>query len=289
MEQYTDFTPCTKPFLLCELREGQTDKLGHRVEEIFWIGQKYAVYRSEKGVYVQFSDCPREEAAQRSKFTKISPELCELRYLTYEMRTRAFSLWRHALPPSSLYEHNMAQAVMLVMEEKVDQGMELAKQSLKMAVTRVTNDNTVKYFVSALLFCALSIAVGSVILWWKPSDFVVAAMCGAAGAVFSVAIHLNDFQLHPCQQSEMNHWMACSRIGIGLVSGALLLLLGLTILKQPIDALFSGAASWQQAVILGVLGGFAERLVPNLLKQASGKIEPPAAGTPVQAIRGAPT
>jgi hypothetical protein len=33
--------PCGRPFLLCELVEGQNDKLGHKVEEILWIGRGY--------------------------------------------------------------------------------------------------------------------------------------------------------------------------------------------------------------------------------------------------------
>jgi hypothetical protein len=62
---------CTEPFLLHELRKDQKDKLGHRVEQILWLGKDYAVYRSERGVYVQFSDCPKREALQRRRFAEI--------------------------------------------------------------------------------------------------------------------------------------------------------------------------------------------------------------------------
>jgi hypothetical protein len=79
--------PCATPFLLGQLKEGERDKLGHIVKEILWIGQEYAIYRSKYGVYVQFSDSHDVEKDQRKKFTEISPELCELRYLTYEMRS----------------------------------------------------------------------------------------------------------------------------------------------------------------------------------------------------------
>src|SRR5262249_27153601 len=207
-EQLKGDGPCAKPFLLCQLREGQNDKLEHLVEEIFWIGQQYAVYRSEKGVYVQFSDSPDVEAVQRSRFTAISPELCELRYLTYEMRSNPFRFRSQTgRNPSSLYEHNMAQAVMLVMEEKADQGRELAKQALKMAITRVTNDNTVKYLGCCLLCWGAFIIAGIGSLGSHPSDglqaFIVAAMAGVTGAMLSVATRLQNFELHPCQQSSM--------------------------------------------------------------------------------------
>jgi len=80
--QTTGESRCTKPFLLCELQEGKSDKLGHIVEDILWMGRNYAIYRTERGVYLHFSDVPAEEADQRSRFTDICPELCELRYFT---------------------------------------------------------------------------------------------------------------------------------------------------------------------------------------------------------------
>jgi hypothetical protein len=41
---------------------------------------------------------------------------------------------------------------------------------------------------------------------------------------------------------------------------------------------------WQTAATLGLIGGFAERLIPILLRRAIDKTEP-SDGTPVQAIR----
>src|SRR5262245_11587528 len=123
MDAHTEeIDSCTKPFLLCQLEAGKKDKLGHEVEEILWVGRNYAIYRSDKGVYVHFSDCPDEEVDQRKKFTDIAPELCELRYLTHEMRSGlkirlGSRTERHT---SSLYDHNMAQAVMLVLEGQTE-------------------------------------------------------------------------------------------------------------------------------------------------------------------------
>jgi hypothetical protein len=290
-ERVTDGNgPCTKTFRLCDLREGQKDKLDHKVEEILWIGRNYAIYRSQKGVYAQFSDSPPEEADQRSRFTEISPELCELRYLTFEMRSR----WnfgfapRTGCHPSFLYDHNMAQALMLVMEEKVTEGKQIAQQALKMAVERVANDNTVRYFRSCLIFWIVGIIVGAILVWNIPSQevliFIVAAMSGATGAVLSVATRLQAFQLQPCQQSNMNYWMSLTRVGIGLITGPILLLLGSTILSEPIKGLVPMMGEWRGAAVLGLIGGFAERLIPNLLTRTIGQIETPV-GTPVQAVR----
>lgn len=55
---------CTEPFLLCNLKRNEPDKLGNTVEDIYWIAANYAIYRSERGVYVRFSDCTEEEHTQ---------------------------------------------------------------------------------------------------------------------------------------------------------------------------------------------------------------------------------
>jgi hypothetical protein len=294
--------PCTRPLLLCELVEGGKDRLGHEIEEILWMGRNYTIYRSEKGVDVQFADSPSDEAAQRSAFTGISPELCELRYLTNEMRAGWSSAVasRAGYRPSELYDHNMAQAVMLVMEDKVPEGKQLAQQALKMAVERVTNDNMIRYLECCVITLMLYLAAGALYfavgpqlpLSWKiplldRSIYAVAAMAGATGAVLSVATRLQAFQFKPCHQSNMNYLMSITRVSVGLVAGPILLLLGFTILQKPISALVPAMAAPQGAALLGLIAGFAERLIPNLLNKTASEIEA-APGTPVQAARNAP-
>jgi len=154
---------CTEPFLLRQLQAGNSDKLGHRVEDILWVGRNYVVYRSEKGVYVQFSDDPQEEATQRASFTKICPELCELRYFTAQIRPSWRSFAGHR-DRSSLYDHNIAQAIMLVMERRVDEGKEIAKQALNMVTSRATNDNTIRYVRVCVVSWIICIALGFLLL-----------------------------------------------------------------------------------------------------------------------------
>jgi hypothetical protein len=290
--------PCATPFLLGQLKEGQKDKLGHTVKEILWVGQEYAVYRSEAGVYVQFSDSSDVAAEQRKKFTGISPELCELRYLTSEMRSswipdffsRVFGKDR-SIHYSTLFDRNIAQAVMLVMEGMTKDGEELAQQTLKMAVQRVTNDNTAKYFRCCVAVWLAGIAFGGVALavfeltLHRPSHLVIAAIFGATGAMLSVALRLQDFKLQPCQQSTMNYLMSATRVAVGSISGTLLLLLATTILSGKITAALGDPIGWRVAAVIGLIGGFSERLIPSLLEQVIAQLAPQQAGTPVQAFR----
>jgi hypothetical protein len=102
-------------FDLCDLEKDKPDNLGNTVREILWRQTNYAIYRSDKGVYVHFSDSKEEEKDQRKRFTEICPELCELRYLTAQMKG---SNWRPSFFGSrkhTLYDNNMAQALMLMM------------------------------------------------------------------------------------------------------------------------------------------------------------------------------
>jgi hypothetical protein len=284
-----DSHSCTEPFLLCQLQKGKTDKLGHRVEDILWVGRDYAIYRSEKGVYVQFSDDPKEEAIQRSRFTEICPELCELRYFTSQIHSRWFGLRAPGDTPS-LYDHNIAQAIMLVMQDRGEFGKKIAQQALKMAAQRVTNDNTILYVLACLITWLGVGLLGLVALTFSSGNFrmyVVAGLAGATGAVLSIAKRLQAFRLRPCDQSNMNYLMSGIRVGIGVVAGLTLLLLAPTILSDTVAKLVPHCCeppTWQAAATLGLVAGFAERLMPNIMLWTSTQMAP-SAGTPAQAVR----
>jgi hypothetical protein len=297
--------PCTKRFSLRDVKRGQRDKLGNGVEDILWIGRDYAIYRSEKGVYVQFADCTRREEEQRNKFTEICPELCELRYLICQMSSRwelfqMSSRWKFSFVPRTsrptLYDHTIAQAIMLVMEGKVGPGKQLVRHALDMAVQRVTNDNTVRYFRCCLIcwIVWVGLLVGSPLHFQVPAlwPYLVAGAFGATGALLSVATRLQALKLRPCNQSYMNYWMGGTRVGIGVLAGPILLLLALTILSDsaknivhlPNDLDAFQQMPWQTVGVLSLIAGFAERLVPNLLLRTAGTVES-SVGTPVQAAR----
>jgi hypothetical protein len=102
---------------LHDLEVGKPDAIGADVKEIGFRGRDYAVYRAERGIYVQFSDDKVIEQAQRSAYVKLSVQICELRYLTSQMRRGILGS-----PPAgserqeTLYDHNMGQALMLLTE-----------------------------------------------------------------------------------------------------------------------------------------------------------------------------
>jgi hypothetical protein len=299
---------CTKTFKLCELIVGKPDKLGNMVIEILWVGQDYIVYQSEKGIYAHFADKPEEEKVQRDRFTKISPELCELRYLTTEMNYRQSIIfpWKPSKKEPSLYGHNMAQAIMLTMEDKCEDAQEIAQRALEMAARRVTNDNTIRYISHCLVSALWVIIIGSLILFFASnftslnstlwSSYVIAGMAGAVGAVLSVATRLQAFDLRPCYESRMNDVMSIIRVLIGVISGIGLFLFATRMFGETVTRIFhlsdaSQPFDWPTAAILGLIAGFAERLVPTLISRTINNIEFADEGlefgesTPVQAFR----
>jgi F0F1-type ATP synthase membrane subunit c/vacuolar-type H+-ATPase subunit K len=228
-----------------------------------------------------------------------------LRYLTHEMRGESDHWLRKIFrrigknSPSpagaaSLFDHNIAQALMLLMEGERKDAKSIAAAALEMAVKRSTNDNTIRYVGSSVFVAFLACLISATIYF--SSEFLFAdatraaiqsystvAFFGVLGAVFSVATRVRSFQAKPCQQSNMNYIMARLRIGIGLVSA---IMLYLTAGKLIGGAVFQPEMikSSQGMAIIGFLGGFAERLVPTIFRRAAEAFEE-ASGTPVQQAR----
>jgi hypothetical protein len=279
--------PCTTEFRLEDLKVGKPDKLGNNVVRILCLGKKYAIYRSSEGIYVHFSNCSNEENEQRKRFTEIVPELCELRYLTRVM---------FKLPGRrELFEKNMAQALMLVLEGNLEDGKRIAKQALQMAEQRATNDNTVKYVLFCLISGVAASAIGLLAMWFfnwwfSPAKwdslYIVAGIFGAAGAVLSVTTRYQAFRLRPCNESIMTYCMSAVRVLVGVMSAVVLVMLTDRLFSDAFAAMIHNETGewrdWESIALLGIVGGFAERLVPSLLQATANGF-----GTPVQAVRDA--
>jgi hypothetical protein len=160
--------------------------------------------------------------------------------------------------------------MMLVMEERAETGKQIAQQALRMAVQRVTNDNTIRYVRACLITWLGCIVLGviafAVLVFWPSPTlglFVVAGIFGATGAVLSVATRLQAFRLQPCNQSNMNYWMSGIRVGIGVVAGITLLLLAPTILT---DTVTKFVPAWGNPVV----GSSGDSRTPGRIRGAPG-------------------
>ncbi len=277
---------------LSQLKRGRQDALECTILDICWRGQDYTIYRSTKGVYVHFSDCRELAYKQRRRFDAIGAKLCEVRYLTSRMGLARFG-WRPGIP-ASYYDHQIVQAMVAALEgpdTHTDDG--LLDSVLKMAVSRVTNENRVLYLVSCFGAAVAVLVLSLFAFRWSLRNgheyaYVAAGAFGAVGAVFSIGMRVQSLELIPCHESFMNLVMGALRVFIGALSGVvLLLLLYTTTMHSVFDGLFNGTSitklmdassppnAWMYVAILGIVGGFAERLVPSMLQSAGDK-EPAA-------------
>lgn len=264
--------------LLSQIKVGAQDKMQRTILQVYLVGEDYRIYRTRQGVYVNFADCRLRERKQRKNYAEVCDRLCNLRFLTGQIARWPSFIHNWLQRSGGFYDHQIAEAIHLALQENVDDANKILDRGLKLAENRLTNENRVRYLFS----CLLVALIPAVLLWWQyprgstpPSgswSLFLAAGAGALGAVFSIGMRILDLDLHPCQQTVMNYIMGGLRVLIGFTAGALILLLvAHTVIGKGIISLFESASitDWHSIVLLGFLGGFAERLVPLLL----GKLE----------------
>jgi hypothetical protein len=104
---------------------------------------------------------------------------------------------------------------------------------------------------------------------------LLAAKAGLVGAAFSIALAIRGRTVALDTDLLDNVTDGTLRLVIGVVSaGVLLLLLGSGIIPSLKigDAEFkAGALTWQMVLLVGFVGGFLERLVPDLLDKRNGQ------------------
>ena len=75
------------------------------------------------------------------------------------------------------------------------------------------------------------------------------------------------------------------RVGIGVIAGVILWLVAPIALSDTSLKLIPGwQGGWQAPATLGLIAGFAERLIPNIMRWSGEQMERPF-GTPSQAVR----
>jgi len=103
------------------------------------------------------------------------------------------------------------------------------------------------------------------------SNFWLAGQAGLVGAMFSIALAIRNRTVALDTDLLDNVTDGTLRLLIGVISAAVLLLfLGCGILPsiKVGEATIGGSTlSWQMVLVIGFLGGFLERLVPDLLEK----------------------
>ncbi|MXP65344.1 hypothetical protein E0493_18510 [Roseomonas sp. M0104] len=248
-----------------DIRAGGMDAEGRTVAEVYGRSRKrFAVYRVQSGdVWVQFAQNTVEADRQRAAVAN----LCDLRW---DIDCLADGSRRAAH-----YHRELAAGLQLALVGEADSAegkLRRALAALKQERERTGRLRYMGFATLSALAMLLLLTLGSEVLlpFETPQENLwLAGKAGLVGAFFSIALAIRGRTVAPDNDRMENALEGAVRLGIGVIAGGFLLLaLGSGFVT---DLVSGGTASgglargWMHVAVLGFLGGFAERLVPDLL------------------------
>jgi hypothetical protein len=282
-------TPATPRQTVPDLKVGDRDERGNTVRYVYARDPDYVVYYSRltrrwwhrgtacEGVQAQLSSDPSIRKAQRAKLLPLGVDRAKLQALLAD--------W----PRRQSYDASIATALQLVLDgdgSANDASPKAAQQTLVDARTSILGEREVALraqYVSltlglgALGFALLAIAHGFTYLSGHSggTNIWVGAEAGLVGAILSIATGLRRRTVALDIGIRGNLSDCVLRLIIGAVSGGTLILLFATGLVPSLhtgQGDMDGVTSIEFAMLLGIVGGFIEQLVPSLLEKQGDRL-----------------
>ena len=296
---------------VADLEEKKDDALGVRIEAFYARNPPYyAVYRTFERVAVQYADAPETSAAQRKAFTQINPLRGEINGLIDGWRNPRGPLKIELRQKALRYDRRVGDALAVAFEDDIDGAVALLTEIKQAVVSERTAWARLEYvavslLIGALIIGGLEIAIAFPdwgIFRFADSDMLHAAATGALGAFFSIALAIKDRTVLPDFQRLANWTDAALRMVIGIIAATVLMALikagvvnidlgpqGADPAKLAADAAAAVTPAAKEAAaaaikaaaalaglkvfIIGFIGGFSERLVPDLLAKVAAKTD----------------
>jgi hypothetical protein len=260
---------------------------------------EYAVYRTGERVMVHYADEAGKSDEQRKALAQLSPLRGEINGL--------LDTWRDAPDERNVllvftrkdgpklrkradrYDRRVGDALVVGLEGDLTGAGAVLEDIKDDIMDALVGWARLEYLLIALLLMALFIlaATGAAALAEfgtcreeaNPLCFKVAndlwrgAMSGAVGAFFSIALAIRGRTVLPNLQRTSNLTDAALRVTIGIIAATVLVAL---VLSKFVN-ISVGASSPKNPeplfiATVGFIAGFAERLVPDLLAKAAGRI-----------------
>lgn len=242
----------------------------------------YAIYGTDTRVSVQFADEPLQQRQQRADFAALAPLRGEINGLVDGWRTSADE---RLLAKVKRYDRTVADALVVALTRDCASAQGILRQIRDDLVADRTSLSRLYYLLTAggaAAFLILSCSAGAWIalhdhidFWGDTNPLWMGAGTGSIGAFFSIALALHTREFKPEQRWLDNVIAAVVRVLIGAIAGTMLVaLISIHMVNVTLgDASFGetvpgGVAPALLPLIVAFLGGFAERLVPDLLKKA---------------------
>jgi hypothetical protein len=253
-----------KPFSLKDIQVGKPDGRGLPITYIYAVeDNEYAIYQAGE-VMVHFADDPAKAQAQRKSILPISSARAEINVLVQGLVYR------------EVFDRQLAYALQLALDSDMDGAKATIAAAKAFVLARRAARGRLQYLKWS--FGAAAVMIGLLFLASRlypfqqaSSDLWLAGKAGLVGAAFSIALAIRNRMVALDTELLDNITDGTLRLLIGVISaGVLLLLLACGILPSLKigDANFGGSTlTWQMVLIIGFVGGFLERLVPDLLEK----------------------
>jgi hypothetical protein len=251
------------PFRLRDVHIGKPDDRGVLITRIY-VAQddEYVVYQAGE-VMVHFSDEPAKVQAQRKSILSIGSARAEVNFLLEGLSCREVG------------DRQLAYALQLAFDGDVDGATKTTAAAKASVLAKRAARGRFQYLKWS--FAAAAVLIGLLFMASRfyplddpSSNLWLAAKAGVVGAAFSIALAIQRRTVALDTDLLDNVTDATLRLVIGVISAGILLLLikcGFVPNLKIGDADFKAAVlTWQMVLVIGFLGGFLERLVPDLLE-----------------------
>ncbi|HME22269.1 MAG TPA: hypothetical protein VKI44_13170 [Acetobacteraceae bacterium] len=252
------------PFRLKDIQIGRPDGRKVPITHIYAVqDDEYAIYQAGE-VMVHYADDPAKAQAQRKSLLPLSAARAEVNALLQGLGCR------------EICDRQLAYALQLALDGDVDSAKTAIAAAKAAVVAKRASRGRFQYLKwscgAAVLLMGLLFLASRFYPFEEPSSNLwLAAKAGLVGAAFSIALAIRGRTVALDTDLLDNVTDGTLRLVIGVVSAGILLLLfksGVVPSLKIGDAELQGAAlTWQLVLVIGFLGGFLERLVPDLLEK----------------------
>ena len=293
---------------VADLKAGDLDSAGHPVLHFYSRKPpEYAVYQTRERAMVHFADAPDVSDEQRKVLAQLAPLRGETNALIDDWREKPDRYHTLGIIPrrngarirqrAARYDRRIGDALIVALEGDLT-GAGAVLQEIKDDVIEervgwsrfeyllVAITIAFAFILFSILFAVLTVpdvdnagaAARSLLCdteldprcFDDATDLWRGAMAGALGSFFSIALAIRGRTVLP-DLNKVNNWMdAGLRVAIGIIAGTVLVSLVVSdFVNLRIGDAGSGELNELYIGIVGFVGGFAERLVPDLLARAA--------------------